>query len=270
MVPSLPPSDRRAAEVISELAEGTLDRSVTQIAEAASVAESTVIRACKRMGFSGFQDLKLAIARDGLPRMGMVADEIDEGDSLPTVVAKLFASSSAVLADASTSVDTDALAVIVSAIAHADRVLIVGFGPSSSIAQDAAYRFRCIGVRTDAPVDLLTQHLSAGLLRRGDVCLAISHTGATRETLDVVEAARDVGAFTATVTSYAQSPLTRVVDRAVVAGGKQIGFRVEAMASRFAHLCVLDAIYVAVAMQDEDKALAALRSHHSIASKHQL
>lgn len=270
LAPSLPPSDRRAAEVISTLAEDTLNYSITQIAESANVAESTVIRACKRLGFSGFHDLKLTIAREGTPRLHMVADALAEDETTDTIVAKLFASSAAVLAEAATSVDTAALEALVESITRASRILVVGLGPSSSVAQDAAYRLRSIGLGVDAPIDALTQHLAAGLLRPGDVCLAVSHTGATRETLETVGAAHAAGATTGAITSFARSPLTRAVDHSIIAGGKQLGFRVEAMASRFAHLCVLDALYVALAMHPRIDAQPALDIHHTTASRHQL
>ncbi|MTD54270.1 MurR/RpiR family transcriptional regulator [Amycolatopsis pithecellobii] len=270
IVPSLPPSDRRAAEVIAAWGDEVLARSITEVAEAANVAESTVIRACKRLGFGGFQGLKLAIARERRPESEMVADEIRAEDSIAEIAGKVFAASAAVLSEAATAVNTATLEAVTEAVVAAQRILFVGVGPSSPITQDAAYRFRSIGVRVDAPVDSLTQHLAARLLERGDVCLVISHTGATRETLAMVDAAREAGAVTAAVTSYAKSPLTEAVDYPLVAGGKQLGFRVEAMASRFAHLCVLDALYVAVAMHREPNTLDSLTKHHAIATEHQL
>ncbi|MEN2742726.1 MurR/RpiR family transcriptional regulator [Microbacterium sp. X-17] len=270
LLPSLPPSDRRAAEVISARGAEVLGSSISEIAQAARVAESTVIRACKRLGFTGFQDLKLAIARDVRPQLELVADEIRDGDSATEIVAKVFAASSDVLSEAVTSVDTPTLSLVVDAMAVADRVLFVGLGPSSPIAQDAAYRFRSIGVRADAPIDSLTQHQAAAMLHSGDVCVLISHTGATRETLEIAATATDRGAVTVAVTSYGRSPLTRAVEYPLIAGGRQLGFRVEAMASRLAHLCVLDSMYVALAMRDSDRAMAALDAHHAVASHHQL
>jgi RpiR family transcriptional regulator, carbohydrate utilization regulator len=270
MARSLPPSDRRAAEMIAQWGDEVLARSITEVAQAANVAESTVIRACKRLGFTGFQGLKLAIAQDRRPELELVADEIAADDSIDDVVSKLFTASAAVLAEAATTVNTASVQAVVEAIVEADQVLFAGMGPSSPLTQDAAYRFRCIGVRVDAPVDSLTQHLAARLLRPNDVCIVISHTGATRETLPVVAAAHDAGAVTAAVTSYARSPLTRAVDHALVAGGRQLGFRVEAMASRLAHLCVLDALYVGVAMRTQPDAIQALGLHHGIATEHQL
>jgi RpiR family transcriptional regulator, carbohydrate utilization regulator len=270
MSPSLPPSDRRAAEVIAGWGDEVLSHSITEVAQAAGVAESTVIRACKRLGFTGFQGLKLAIARDRRPELELVADEITEDDTVADVVSKLFAASASVLSEAATSVNTATLEAVIGAMVAADRVLFAGLGPSSPLTQDAAYRFRCIGVQADAPVDCLTQHLAARLLRPGDVCMVISHTGATKETLPIVEAARAAGAVTAAVSSFARSPLTEAVDYPLVAGGRQLGFRVAAMASRLAHLCVLDALYVGVAMRTEPDALQALELHHQVATEHQL
>lgn len=270
MLPSLPPSDRRAADTIASWGEDVLARSITEVAQAANVAESTVIRACKRLGFGGFQGLKLAIARERRPRMELVADEIAHEDTTSDVVAKVFAASASVLAEAATTVNTESLDAVVDAIVGAGTVLFVGVGPSSPITQDAAYRFRTIGLRAEAPVDNLTQHLAARLLRPGDVCVAISHTGATHETLRAVSAAAEAGAVTAAVTSFIRSPLTDAVDHALVAGGRQLGFRVEAMASRLAHLCVLDTLYVRVAMRTEPHVLDTLALHHQVATEHQL
>lgn len=270
MIPSLPPSDRRAAQAIADRGQEVLGCSITEIAQAASVAESTVIRASKRLGFTGFQDLKLAIAKDVRPSLELVADDIAAEDTAPQIIDKVFRTSAAVLAEASTSVDAQALTTVVERLAGASRVLFAGVGPSSPIVQDAAYRFRSLGLPVDAPLDLLTQHLAATMLREGDLCLAISHTGATRETLDIVRTAGEAGATTAAITSFARSPLTQVVDLALIAGGRQLGFRVEAMASRLAHLCVLDSLYVALAMTDEPRALTALEAHHAVSSQHQL
>jgi RpiR family transcriptional regulator, carbohydrate utilization regulator len=270
MLPSLPPSDLRAAQVIANRGADILSCSITQVAQEAGVAESTVIRACKRLGFSGFQDIKLAIAKDTQSPTRFLADEIDDNDAAPQIIEKIFGASAAVIADAATSVDPDRLNAVVAAVAKAGQVLFVGFGPSSPIAQDAAYRFRSLGVRVDAPLDPLTQHLAAAMLRERDVCIAVSHTGATRETLDVVQAANDRGATTAAITSFARSPLTELAHHALIAGGRQLGFRVEAMASRLAHICVIDALYVTLAMRDQAAAREALEAHHRVSTHHQL
>jgi RpiR family transcriptional regulator, carbohydrate utilization regulator len=147
-------------------------------------------------------------------------------------------------------------------------VLMVAVGTSAPLAQDAAYRFLTLGVSASAPLDVHTQHVAAGLLGKEDVCLAVSHSGATVETVNTVEAARDAGATTIAITSYAQSPLTQLVDMLLVAGGPEMSFRLEAMASRLAHMTVLDALYVAVALTSQERARVHLDATADVLAKH--
>ena len=106
------------------------------------------------------------------------------------------------------------------------------------------------------------------MLGPGDVCLAISHTGATRETLAATRAAAEAGATTIAITSFLRSPLTEVAAITLVAGSRETNYRVEAMASRMAHLAVLDALFVAVALQDRQRALAAQDAHAAVMAEH--
>jgi RpiR family transcriptional regulator, carbohydrate utilization regulator len=49
------------------------------------------------------------------------------------------------------------------------------------------------------------------------------------------------------VTSFSRSALASHADIVLVAGGRDVGFRLEAMLSRLAHLAVIDGLYLAVA-----------------------
>ncbi len=269
-MPSLRPADRRVAQVLLDRAQGLGYLSITEVAAAAGVAESTVVRACQRMGFGGFQDVKRLVVRSASPGGKLVYEEISAADDSSAVLEKVVSSSAAVLSDCLATVDHAAFAAAARAIAGAGRLVLVGLGPSSPIAQDAAYRFRMLGLPVDAPVDALTQHLAARTLGARGVCVTVSHTGATKETLAATTAARDGGATTIAITSFSKSPLTRVVDHPIIAGGRGISYRVEAMASRMAHLAVIDALYVDVAFRSEQRGLLALEQHHQVAAQHQL
>lgn len=104
----------------------------------------------------------------------------------------------------------------------------------------------------------------------GDLCLVISHTGATKQSFAALDAAREAGATTAAITSFAPSRLAAEVDHALIAGAAAVSVRVEAMASRFAHLVVVDALYVAVVLRDEACAQRARRVADASHAEHQL
>ncbi|MFF1649318.1 SIS domain-containing protein [Streptomyces sp. NPDC058240] len=116
--------------------------------------------------------------------------------------------------------------------------MVAAAGLSAAVAADAAYRLRALGCVVDAPAD----PLAAAQLPPGAVCLAISHTGATRSTVDTARRARRAGAEVVGLTSYAHSPLSETCTHTLVAGGQDLVFGLEATASRIAHLVAVDAL----------------------------
>ncbi|MFF9853402.1 SIS domain-containing protein [Streptomyces litmocidini] len=144
----------------------------------------------------------------------------------------------------------------------------MGAGLSGAVALDTAYRLRALGCAVDAPADPLTAQLAASQLASADVCLAISHTGATRSTVDAVRGARRAGARVVTLTSYARSPLSESSDCALVAGGQDLVFGLETVASRLAHLTVIDALALTLLGLRGTPAEAALRLSADVTADH--
>jgi RpiR family carbohydrate utilization transcriptional regulator len=268
VLPSLQPSDARVAQLILTEPDAIVYRSVSEVAEAAQTSSATVVRCAQKLGFRGFHDLKLALARE---RATFAADLTEDGgasDPRMAILDHVIAAGAQTVRDVRALVDPDAFDAAVSALSSAGRVLFAGVGTSAPLTQDAAYRFSAIGVVGEAYADVHVQHLHARLLQEGDVCVAVSHTGSTRETLEVVSAARDTGAVTVAITSFAHSPLTELVDHVIVAGTREVSFRLEAMASRLAHLALLDALLVSVAARDEASAQAALETYTDMLGEH--
>ncbi|HST42728.1 MAG TPA: MurR/RpiR family transcriptional regulator [Conexibacter sp.] len=273
-LPALGASDRKVAEVVLAQPGAVVFWSVSELADAAGTAKSSVVRFCQGIGLRGFHDLKLVLAQEtavehrgagpeaswsgavggAQATSGRGAGGAPAPDLLGTVVWRGVET----LRDAAATVQRDAFDATATRLAQAHTVLLAGSGSSAPLAHDAAQRLRSIGVLAAAPSDAPGQLVAAALLGRGDVCLAISHSGATRGTLAAVTAATDAGATTAAITSYSHSPLTELCDHVLVAGARAASPRVAALTSRLAHVAVLDALLVAVALRDEPRAEAAL------------
>lgn len=247
---SLAPSEARVVQAMLDRGAEIIHLSVSEIAEVAGAGVGTVVRACQSLGFKGFQAAKIALAQDLVPLAGRPQEDVVPGDTPAQVLAKLASSSDAALRLAPASVDAAALSRAVTLLRDARHVLFLGVGTSAPPAQDAAYRFLTVGVAAEAPTDVHVQHVRARLLGPGDVAVAVSHTGATRETVSAASGARAAGAALVAVTSFARSPLTDLADVALIAGGREARYRVEAMASRLAHLLVLDTLFVSLVLAD--------------------
>lgn len=269
-LPSLQTADSRVARVILEQPSVVIYKSAAELAELADTSSATVIRCAQKVGFKGFHALKLALAQE-LAAIPPQAALVGAGeDPRVAILLQVTRAGAETVRDAGALVDPEAFQDMVEKIAHARRVLFVGVGTSAPLCQDAAYRFSAIGVLADAPPDVHVQHVYARLLTSEDLCVIVSHTGSTRETLTSAQAARDACATTVAITSFARSALTELVDHVIVAGTRELAFRLEAMASRLAHLALLDALLVAVAARDENRAQASLALYSDAISEHRL
>lgn len=272
VLPSLKPSEARVGRFVIENPREVIHLSVGGVGVAAEVSPSTVVRSCQRLGFRGFQHLKIALAGElgaaRVPAEGVEDSESGEKGSPGEVLRGVLESGARALRDSLSTVGVEEFGEAVTTIRDASKVLFVGVGTSAPLAQDAAYRFLTIGVDAQAPPDVHTQHVAARLLSAGDVCFAVSHTGSTTETVASVRAAREAGAKVVTVTSFSRSPLTERSDVVLVAGGPEESYRLEAMTSRIAHLSVLDALFVAVAGETRERAGTALDAYANVISEH--
>jgi RpiR family transcriptional regulator, carbohydrate utilization regulator len=262
-------ADARVAQVVLEQPELVVYKSASEVAELAETSSATVVRWAQKSGYKGFHDLKLALARE-LSSLTLAPTPEPDADPRVAALQQVTQAGAETVRDAAALVDTEVFCAVVERLCVARRVLLAGVGTSAPLAQDAAYRFAAIGLDAQAPADVHVQHVQARLLRAGDLCVLVSHSGATRETLAVAAAARAAGAGTVAITSFARSALTEAVDHAIVAGTRELSFQLEAMASRLAHLALLDALVVAVAAHEPERAQAALEAYSDVLGEHRL
>jgi DNA-binding MurR/RpiR family transcriptional regulator len=265
---ALPPAEARAVQALLARGVEVIHASVSEIAAAAETGVATVVRACQSLGFKGFQAAKIALAQDLLPLDERPQEDVSNDDEPLEILAKLASSSGEALRRATASVSATELGRAIDLLSSARRVLCLAVGTSAPLAQDAAYRLTTIGIDADAPADVHVQHVRARLLSVADVAIAISHTGATRETLGATRGAKDAGARVIAVTSFTTTPLTDLADVVLVAGGRETSYRVEAMASRLAHLLVIDSLFTSLVLGDAQRSKKAQQLTADVLAEH--
>lgn len=261
--------EANVAQILLGQGDCLIYQSASEIATLSGAALSTVVRTCKNLGFRGFQDLKLSLARENrLPAPAEIQSDIGEDDQPRDILRKLQASASSAVDFGVGHVDPEQFERAVTALTTARTILCLGVGSSAPLAQDVAYRCMWLGLNAEAPSDVHVQHVRSSLLGSSDVALVVSHTGSTRETVTAASEARNRGATIVTVTSYPRSPLTAASHIALVAASEETAYRVEALASRIAHLVVLDALWVASALKLGKPALDCTRRIADVISEH--
>ncbi|MFI8460760.1 MurR/RpiR family transcriptional regulator [Kitasatospora sp. NPDC085464] len=234
-------TEARVAQVVLDRGTALVHLSVSDVAALAGTAPSSVVRACQRLGFRGFQELKIAAAlhAPAAPAPGPAADT---DDPAARALADTLRAAREALEGITATLGPDDLRAAAELLNDAPRVLLVGTGLSGAVVLDLAYRLRALGLLVDAPADSMTAQLVATGLPAGAVCLAVSHTGATHSVVAAARSARAAGAEVLALTSYARSPLTETATCALIAGGQDLVFGLETTASRLAHLAAVDAL----------------------------
>lgn len=266
LAPSLSATARRIAQFVLENAAEVVHMSVTELAERTGASEGSVVGLAKQLGYTGFQQLKIALAQDLVAPVQFIHEDLDPGDAPEAVVRKIFASQIQTLQDTQAAMDITALQRAVELIRAAKRVEIYGIGSAAPIAEDACYRLMRIGIEAKALVDSHMQAIGASLTGPDVVTLTISHSGATQETLTATRLAREAGAHTIVITNYGKSPIQAFAEVLLFTVARETNFRTEAMTSRIGQLAVIDTIIACLALQDYELSSSILRKSFDILS----
>jgi DNA-binding MurR/RpiR family transcriptional regulator len=267
---TLAAAEQRAARFFVEEPGEAVRLPVKQLAARIGVSDATVVRASQALGFAGLRDLKLALAAEVATPLTAIHEAIGPDDSPTSVLRKVLSADSQAVLDALATLEPDAFTRSVEALDRASRIECYGVGSSLPICLDAAYRLLRIGLPAFCFPDPHMQAVAAGQLPPGAVAFVVSHTGRTTETLATVTKAKGTGATILLLTSHTETPLGELADVELVCAARETAFRTEAMASRIAHLSVVDALYVAVAVRRFDDAYAAMERANATIAEHRL
>ncbi len=261
-------AEQRVADFILAHPDELIYLTVTELADRTHTSESTVVRLCQKIGYKGYQEFKIVLARDLVEPATAIYAAIEPGDDLATVKTKVFQANAQALRDTLEVLDEKDLQRAVDAIASARRLEIYGVGGSSPLALDAYHKFVKLGVAAVALSDGDLMAMSSSLLSANDVALGISHTGASRDVTDALGRAKRHGATTICLTHRSSSPITKVSDVVLVTAAQQTAFSSDASSSRIAQLAVIDTLYVGVAHKNHARSLEMIeRTREATAAK---
>jgi DNA-binding MurR/RpiR family transcriptional regulator len=276
MLASLAPSEQRVGRAVLSMPADAARLTISELARAAETSETTVVRFCRSLGLGSYSDLRIGLAtsagRAGPASLPRLAPDIDAADDLAAVVAKTGAADLQAVSDTVANLDLASLGRAVSAVSEARRTDIYGVAASGMVALDLQLKLHRIGLTAFAWSDPHLAVPSAANLSEADVAVAISHGGATDDTLDALGRARDAGATTIAITNRARSAIVSLADivlRTSVPDTSENAFRSGAMASRRAELVVVDCLFIAIAQRRYEGTLAALaRTREAVRSRH--
>ncbi len=249
----LPELTALEASVVERMLSGhrfTDQTALRDVAAGAGGSDAMVVKLAKKLGFSGFREMRRDVAAyNSLPTAEM-HERIDAADDAATIVRKVFRTSMQALEETLAILDMAAFAQATERLARARQRDFYGLGGSAQIARDVAHKFLRVGVRAQVFDDTHMMLMSASLLGPGDIAVGFSHSGETVAVVEPIALARANGAATLAITNHVNSPLARTAELILASTAQGSALTGENAAARIAQLNILDALFVAVAQSD--------------------
>ena len=252
-------SEKHIADWILKNFEEIIGLSIHELAIRCDCGEATIVRFSKRLGLSGYQELKLKIAQESANTAAAGVMGIEPGDSCYEIFNKRIREIAVALENTKNVLNPDAIEKAAACIKSARRIVIFGLGNSASVAVDAQHKFLRAGLDAVAYCDNHMQAIAASHMHKGDVAIGVSHSGASIDVVDALKTSHEAGAITICITNFSNSPINEHSDIILNTRSDETKYSILAMSSRIAQLAIFDAIYTYIVMNSNKAAVKAIK-----------
>jgi RpiR family carbohydrate utilization transcriptional regulator len=260
-------AELKVAQFVLSDARLVLRMSIAELARHVGVSEPTVIRFCRRLGYSGFRGFKDELLAQSGNMDSVLHQTITENDPVSEAVSKVLESCTRTLLDVSHLARSLPFEPAAAMLTKAKQIVFAGLGASGFVAQDAQHKFFRLGIPCRTALDTPTILQSAAIAQPGEVFIFISQTGEWPELVNALDRCRAQGVSTLAFTRRG----SELAARADLVFDCEVGENTHVytpMNSRLATLALLDALQVSLAILMGQPAEANLRETKTVLNDH--
>lgn len=270
----LRPSEKKVADYILRCDEEIGQMTLTEFADKVQVSQPTIMRFVKCLGFEGFKEFKYEVMQDNLRKEitkitsnSLYGFAVEKEDVLTDVPAKVVSTITKIMQDTLKSISLKEYVRAIDAITGAENIVVYGVENSACTVSDLVTKLLYLGLECRSYQDYYLQSVSAGNLGENDLAIGISYSGCSRNTVEVLRAAKKAGAKTIAITNFENALISKYADIVICGSTKQFLYG-NAIFSRTSQIAIVDMIYTGVLLSDYEKFTKRIdRSSKAICSK---
>ena len=261
-------SGRTVAEYLLQHAGEAQYLSISSLAKECCVAEATVFRFCRALGFEGYHEMRIALAQANATG-ALVNQRVPEPDAdTATLCEHASALLMTTINGTQNALSPEAVDRASELLRKARQVYCLGQGGSMLIANDICARFACISTKFRTAGDSHLQLVTASLMTPEDVVLFVSYSGATRDMLETLRTAKAAGAKIILLTHYEDSPGAKLADVVLLCGAQESPLDSGNIPIKVALLYVAEVLVLRYTMDDPQNVMDAQdRTSEAVAIK---
>lgn len=248
--PNMTKLEVQISEFIFKNTNSVIHMPITALANKCGVCEATIVRFARKLGYSGYNDFKVALAQETSQNSEidniMVTGDIKKSDSIETIAKKYYEVNVSSLQHTMSLMNYSEIEKSAQIIMEAKKVHFLGVGYSGIMAQDMKYNYMRIGIDADAYTDGHTMIMMCSIIDKSDVAFAISHSGETLEIVNSLKIAKQSGAKIICVSSNGSSKIAQYADSMINYVSTETKFQTGSIPAKISQYFVLELIYTQV------------------------
>jgi RpiR family transcriptional regulator, carbohydrate utilization regulator len=245
-LPDLRKSEKIVGEFILADPKSIITMKTAEASSAMGISEPTLIRFCKALGFTGYQEFKINLSQQLAADDYFVMYEIDQNDTIHELCEKVFDTTISEILNVRSQIDQNVLSDAIEILANAGRVEFYAFGGSAPVAMDGQHKFFRLKIPSSYISDPHIQFMSANSLGKDDVVVVISQSGTTSALIDSVKIVRKSGVKVIGIMP-GNTPLASICDYPLVINIGDNNRISKPHTSRIAYTAVIDVLTMGVA-----------------------
>lgn len=261
-------SGRLVADYLTQHAEEAQYLSISSLAAECGVAEATIFRFCRSLGFDGYNEMKIALAQANALPTAAGTNKLEPGTDTATLCTHAVAVALEAINGTRTVLDPDAIDAAATLLQRARQVFCFGQGGSQILANDIWARFATVSTKFRTAGDSHMQTIAASLMVPEDVVLFVSYSGSTRDMMETLRIVKENGAKVILLTHYADAPGTALADVVLLCGAKESPLEGGSIAAKIAVLFVAEVLVLRYTLDNQElTAIARDRTSKALAPK---
>jgi len=260
--------EKKIADFILGNPKDSVNPSIEELAQRIGISESTMVRFARKLGYSGYQRFRIALARETIPASEQLFEtEVVDGEDVAEIV---FRTACKNLEETYAKLDRQAILEAAQKLAVASSIYLMGLGGSNTLAQDAYHKLIRTGLNCQYASDFHMQLMLASQAKEGSAAIIFSHTGSSHDTLALAEELANNGCFIIVLTSNPRSALAKMGN---IVLGVSIGAShvvAESFSSRITSLVLVDVLYVQILEHLKNHGVEQLNKMRSVIAKRRM
>lgn len=205
--------ENEIANFILENPDVVTGSTITVLANEVGVSEASINRFCKKIGFKGFNDFKIAVAQDNYYRSMQNRERSTRNIKF---VESLSFDYNELINMTTSMIKEETIEAVVELIEKVDQIYIVGFLESVNVANHLKYQLMLLGLHAEVFNDIHLFRVMVSKCTNKDLIIVISETGRMKNVNNVLYECQSNNANIVAMTSFEASEIINIAQETII------------------------------------------------------